>query len=215
MESTSQIINNDFIYNATPKPSSNFENLAAWRPLCCDTPACAALWHKTICKLNEDTRNASTLRTATICDLYREWNKKWRRKFNKGFQANSHCLAIFKQCPKHHRCMSRQFVRLFCPNLPEKLSCRKLSPYKFSVAVGTLYFPLPSCHNLENRKFDTWNLVLNNQWCAPVIFVKSELSQNYKPFGSESSQSQTFFRVESETSHDLDETSQSQITRTV
>jgi len=35
-------------------------------------------------------------------------------------------------------------------HLPQKLSCDKLSPYKFSVAVGTLYFPLPSCHRLEN-----------------------------------------------------------------
>jgi len=46
--------------------------------------------------------------------------------------------------------------------LAEKLLCGKLSPYKFSAAVGTLYFPLPFCHRLENIKFDTWNLVLNN-----------------------------------------------------
>jgi len=30
--------------------------------------------------------------------------------------------------------------KIFCPNLPEKLLCDKVSPYKFSVAVGTLYF---------------------------------------------------------------------------
>ena len=66
---------------------------------------------------------------------------------------------------------------------------------------------------IENLILEIW---FNNQWCAPVISVKSELSQNYKPFRSESSQShQKIFRVESETSHDLDETSQSRITRTV
>ena len=25
--------------------------------------------------------------------------------------------------------------------------------YKFAVAIGTLYFPLPCCHRLENRNF--------------------------------------------------------------
>jgi len=35
-------------------------------------------------------------------------------------------------------------------------------PQKFSVGVGTLYFLLPCCHSLENGKFGTWNLVLNN-----------------------------------------------------
>jgi len=45
--------------------------------------------------------------------------------------------------------------RIFCQNFPkfaEKLLCDKISPYKFSVAVGTFYFPLPSCHRLENGK---------------------------------------------------------------
>jgi len=39
-------------------------------------------------------------------------------------------------------------------NLSEKLLCDKLSPYKFSLGVGALYFPLPSCHRLANRKSD-------------------------------------------------------------
>jgi len=33
---------------------------------------------------------------------------------------------------------------------------------QFSVAVGTLYFQLSCYHRLENRKFGTWNFVLNN-----------------------------------------------------
>jgi len=43
------------------------------------------------------------------------------------------------------------FARIF-PNLPEKFSCDKISPYKFSVAIVALCFPLPCCHILENRK---------------------------------------------------------------
>ena len=46
------------------------------------------------------------------------------------------------------------FFARISPHLPEKLLCDKLSPYKFSVAVGTLYV-LPYCHRLENRKFGT------------------------------------------------------------
>jgi len=38
----------------------------------------------------------------------------------------------------------------------------KLSPYKFSVAVGALYLSLSSCYGLENRKIGTWNWVRNN-----------------------------------------------------
>ena len=38
-------------------------------------------------------------------------------------------------------------------NMPEKILCDKVSLYKFSVPVGTIYFP-PSFHIVENRKFD-------------------------------------------------------------
>jgi len=40
---------------------------------------------------------------------------------------------------------------------PRKKLCNKFSPYKYSLAVGRLYFPLPCCHRLGNRKFGTWN----------------------------------------------------------
>jgi len=40
--------------------------------------------------------------------------------------------------------------KILCPNLPEELLCDK-----FSVVVGSLYFPVPSCHRLENRKVGT------------------------------------------------------------
>jgi len=51
------------------------------------------------------------------------------------------------------------------PNFPkfsQRLFCDKRSPYRFSVVVGTCYFPLPCCHRLESRAFGTWNLVLYN-----------------------------------------------------
>jgi len=64
-------------------------------------------------------------------------------------------------------CPTRQFLeykgyfaQIFL-NLPQTILCNKRSPYKLSVVAGTLYFPLSSCHRLENRKFGTWNLVLN------------------------------------------------------
>jgi len=54
------------------------------------------------------------------------------------------------------------------------------------------------------------------QWCARVIFDESKTSQNHKPFKSGSSQSHPkLFRVESESSHDLVESSQSQYTTNV
>jgi len=39
-----------------------------------------------------------------------------------------------------HRCRNRLILgvqRIFCPNFPKKLLFDKLSPYKFSIAVGT------------------------------------------------------------------------------
>jgi len=39
--------------------------------------------------------------------------------------------------------------RIFCQDFPKfvrKTFLYKLSPYKFSVAVGTLHFPQPCCH---------------------------------------------------------------------
>ena len=48
------------------------------------------------------------------------------------------------------------------PNLPEKLLSDKHSPCKLSVDIGTLCFYLPCCQRLENGKFGTSNLVLNN-----------------------------------------------------
>jgi len=54
------------------------------------------------------------------------------------------------------------------------------------------------------------------QWCVRVIFNESESSQSHKPFEAESSQSHLkFFRIESESSHDLVESSQSRVTRIV
>jgi len=50
-------------------------------------------------------------------------------------------LSSVKECKE---CFSRIFS-----NLPEKFFCDKLSPYKFSVVVSTLCFPLPCCHRLE------------------------------------------------------------------
>jgi len=77
--------------------------------------------------------------------------------------------------------VERYFARIF-PNSPEKLLCDKLYPYKFSVAVGTIYFLLPCCHKLENRKYGTWNYVLKKKqlkkyaWLCKY-FVRSQLAQ--------------------------------------
>jgi len=49
-------------------------------------------------------------------------------------------------------CECKGYFVQISPNLPEKLLCDKRSPYNFSVAVGRLYFPLPCCHTLENKK---------------------------------------------------------------
>jgi len=46
------------------------------------------------------------------------------------------------------------FAHIFL-NLSEKLLCDELSPCKCCLGVGTLYFPLPSCQRLANRKFGT------------------------------------------------------------
>jgi len=43
--------------------------------------------------------------------------------------------------------------------LPEKHACDEFPPYKFSVADGTLYFPLSSCHRLENFVLEIWFLI--------------------------------------------------------
>ena len=55
-----------------------------------------------------------------------------------------------------HKCRSRQFLsaqryfaRIF-PNLLEKHFISQTSLYKFPVALGRLYFPLPCCHKLDN-----------------------------------------------------------------
>jgi len=51
------------------------------------------------------------------------------------------------------------------PEFSQKFFCDKRSPWKFSLAVGTLYFPLFPLlrrYRLENRKCGTLNLVLNN-----------------------------------------------------
>jgi len=48
--------------------------------------------------------------------------------------------------------------RIYCQNFrrfAQKCLCDKRSPYKFSAAVGSIYFPLPNCYRLENIKFDT------------------------------------------------------------
>ena len=50
----------------------------------------------------------------------------------------------------------KYFAHIFL-NLSEKLLCDKLSPYKCSLGVGTLYFPLPSCQRLADRKFGTFD----------------------------------------------------------
>jgi len=55
--------------------------------------------------------------------------------------------------------------RIFCLNFSKfapKNLCEKLYLYKFSVALGALYFSLPCCHRFENRIFGTWNWVLNH-----------------------------------------------------
>jgi len=49
----------------------------------------------------------------------------------------------------------------------------KLSPYKFSVAVGALYLSLSSCYGLENRKIGTWNWVRNNPTEPPLFSLAS------------------------------------------
>jgi len=49
--------------------------------------------------------------------------------------------------------------------------------YKFYVAVGTLCFPLPCCHRLDNRKFGTWNLVLNNPTEKSTLGCERTLSE--------------------------------------
>jgi len=60
--------------------------------------------------------------------------------------------------------------RIFCSNFqscPKNFYGDKHSPFKFSVADGTLYFPLPNCHRLEN-----WNLVLE------VCFLTAQLRKS-------------------------------------
>jgi len=56
--------------------------------------------------------------------------------------------------------VQRTFARI-SPNLPEKLLCDKLSLYKFSVIVGTFYFPLLCCHRLDyiNLVLEVWFLI--------------------------------------------------------
>jgi len=49
--------------------------------------------------------------------------------------------------------------RIFCPNLPEKLLCDKLSSYKFSVVLGTLYFSQLCCHKHETLILEIWFLI--------------------------------------------------------
>jgi len=73
-------------------------------------------------------------------------------------------------------------VKMFCPNFFRKPLCNKCSPFKFSVAVGTLY-SLSSRHGLESRKFGTLNLVLDNptektyvRLCKKI--VRSQLAQH-------------------------------------
>jgi len=64
----------------------------------------------------------------------------------------------------------------------------------------------------SNELFPGYNTFC--QWCARVIFVKSESSQSHKPFESESSQNHLkIFRVVSESSHDLVESER--VTKTV
>ena len=76
--------------------------------------------------------------------------------------------------------------------MPKKLSCNKLSPYRLSVAVSTLYFPVPCCRRFENRKFFTYNSVLNNPTenvtldCARTLSEASWLSVlEHLPYSSE------------------------------
>ena len=59
-------------------------------------------------------------------------------------------------------------------------------------------------------------LLAPQQWCGRVIFVESRVESSHKPFESESSQSHlNFFRVKSESSHGLVESSQSRVTKSV
>jgi len=67
------------------------------------------------------------------------------------------------------------FAHVFL-NLSEKLLCDELSPYECSLGVGTLYFPLPSCQRLANRKSGTWNLVFDNS--GKVRWTVQEHCQN-------------------------------------
>ena len=101
-------------------------------------------------------------------------------------------FELLKRIMKSHRCRSRQFLEVqsrptFCPNFPKfarKTPMRQTLPL-FSihifVLVGTLYFPLPYWHRLENRKCCVWNLVLYNptEKCARLCknIIRSQLAQ--------------------------------------
>ena len=75
--------------------------------------------------------------------------------------------------------------KITCSNFPtftRKILTRQIFPYKFSVAVDIICFPLPFCHTPENRKFATWNLFFKTQLkictlgCARTLSETSWLS---------------------------------------
>jgi len=57
---------------------------------------------------------------------------------------------------------------------------RRTVSFQIYVAVGTLSFPIPSFHRLENRKSGIWNLVLITQLKQYVklckIIVRGQLA---------------------------------------
>jgi len=65
------------------------------------------------------------------------------------------------------------------PKFAPKKFMLRISPYKFSVAVDTLYFSLPSCHRLENRIFGTLNLILKNPTELMWLGCARTLSEAY------------------------------------
>ena len=66
----------------------------------------------------------------------------------------------------NHSCRSRHCLRVegcfarISPNFPKKHLWDKFSPYRSSVPVATLYFPLPYCQRRENIKFGSWSFVI-------------------------------------------------------
>jgi len=124
--------------------------------------------------------------------VFHLWIIFFVKRFNHNIQEPKN---LDHWCRRHSFGVAKDILSKF----PRKTFCDKLSPYKCSVAVVSSYFPIPSCHRLENRKFGTCNVLLNNLTekstlgCARILSEDSWLSTlEHLPHSSEVCRSFTF-----------------------